>query len=227
MQRTPHSSTAPASEATRSQIRLRPALHLCSGDAVGAFLESAFEFEEKPVFSSHDRSTVASSPSAWVAAQISKLAVLCQLTEATERPIIIPVPAASSGDPNMVEACIDATAQTHLCHQELSLEFTDAALSQYGGDTTQLIRSFRQRGFRVSIDARKSASVSLPAPSWLMIDTLRIKASDIDGDAALESVIDAAASAGVAIVAQRPLWRDGDYLASRGIDYGLSPRADA
>ena len=60
-----------------------------------------------------------------------------------------------------------------------------------------------------------------------MVDTLRIRAKDIDTNPDLEDLIETAASAGVAIVAEQPYWRDGDYLARMGVDYGINPRTDS
>jgi len=40
-------------------------------------------------------------------------------------------------------------------------------------------------------------------------------------------MIAGAVDAGVSIIADKPKWRDGDYLANMGIEYGVQPRTDA
>ena len=67
----------------------------------------------------------------------------------------------------------------------------------------------------------------MPGHTWLMIDTLRINANEVDLYEDLEDLVEMARAAGVAIVAQKPYWRDGEYLDSIGIQYGLMPKTDA
>lgn len=227
MQRSEHTLPSTKTANTTGHLRLRPAIHLRSGDTVGAFTECPRGYDERPVFTSGLKPTKPALASEWVANQIAALGALCTLTDCMDRPLILPVPAAAITDPNMVDACVTAAAQTRLCNQELSFEFTDADLSRLGDGLPNFIRIFRQRGFRVSIDARKSWVLDLSAPGWLMIDTMRVRSTDIDDDCDLDEQIETARSAGVAIIAERALWRDGEYLASRGIDYALMPRADA
>lgn len=208
-------------------LRVNPAVHLCSGDTVGAFVEYAEMFEDRPVFAA--RMAKAASPSAidWVADRISDLAIYCETTCTTERPLILPVPGICLTETGMIESCVHAAAQTRLCHQELSFEITDTALATSAHKMRPLLQAFRQRGFRVSIDSRRSWSAEISGECWLMIDTLRVRADDIGQDQDLDRRIETAATAGVAIVAEHARWRDGDLLSDRGIDYGLFPRADA
>lgn len=211
-----------------ARLRVTPAIHLCSGDLVGAFIEHAVGFDDTPSFSL--RSTPDSdrpSPAKWVGTKIVELATYCDVTGNTERPLILPIPSAAMLDPDTIEEAIAAAAQTRLCHQEISFELTDAALTAAPTAGENFIRACRKRGFRVSIDARISHSATVSPTTWLMIDTLRLKMSDLETEPSLDDKVEIAASAGVAIVAQQPLWRDGDYLARLGIDYGLSPRTDA
>lgn len=149
------------------------------------------------------------------------------MTDNFERPLVLPVPASALSDPDMLDACNHAAAQTRLCNQEISFELTDAAITARPENARIFMHTFRRKGFRVSIDARKSWQSNLPAHDWLLIDTLRLHATSLESEPSLESYIGAASQAGVAIVAQAPYWRDGEYLASLGIDYGLSPRTDA
>jgi len=225
-----HLFTTPQTSSTKdvtARIRIKPSMHLCSGDAVGAFAEHASAFDERPKFTHAAHTSEQASPAAWIARSISDLAVICDTLSYNERPIVLPIPACALSQPGLIEACNQAVAQTRFANQEISFEITDAVATTTGVLLQNIITNFRRNGFRVSIDARKSWSARLPATCWLMIDTLRVHPHHIDTEADLEDMIDIARTAGVAIVAQKPHWRDGDYLASLGIDYGLSPRADA
>lgn len=228
MQRVACNKAEAAKPETAPQLRVHPAIHLCSGDMVGAFAEHAFDFDDSPRFSlgQVDLSSH-TTPAKWLAEKILTLASYCDLTGMTERPIILPVPASVLNDESLVETAILAMAQTRLCHQEISFELTDAAIASSADQAEGFIRSCRKRGFRVSIDARTSQSMNMKPNMWLMIDSLRINADSICQEEALDEHIDIASQAGVAIVAQSPQWRECDYLASLGIDYGLHPRADA
>jgi len=220
------SQSASAKDIT-ARIRIKPSMHLCSGDAVGAFAEHARTFDERPVFT-HDAGRSAHlSPAEWVVRSVSDLAVICQTLSYNERPIVLPIPACAFSQPGLVDACDHAIAQTQFANQEISFEITDAAAAATGALLQNMITAFRKKGFRISIDARKSWTSRMPAPCWLMIDTLRICPHHIETEAELEDMISIARSAGVAIVAQKPHWRDGEYLASLGIDYGLNPRTDS
>ncbi len=211
-----------------SRMRAKPAIHLCTGDMVGAFIEVAIDFDDRPMSLAQPRSNASSvKPAQWLADRIGDVASLCEITAMTERPIILPIPVACLTDSTTLDACIHAVAQTKLCHQELSLEITDSAFATHDLSARKLIQEFRQRGFRVSIDARKSWTASLSADCWLMIDTLRLRAEHIADEVDLMHRVELAAHAGVAIVAEHPKWRDGEDLAALGIDYGLSPKADA
>lgn len=209
-----------------ASVRLKPVIHLCTGDTVGAFVEHAIGFDEKPTFDFVPK-TAPPSPANWVANRILDIASMCDTLCFTDRPIVIPVPGCAINDPDLLKAVIKAIGQTKLCHQEISLELPDAALTTAGEKVYEFVSAFRKYGFRVSIDARISWNANLPGHTWLMIDTLRINADEIDTHSALEVILEIANAAGVAIVAQKPYWRDGDYLASIGIQYGLMPRADA
>ena len=228
MQRVACNKAEAAKPETSPQLRVHPAIHLCSGDMVGAFAEHATAFDDTPRFSlgQVDLSSQ-TTPAKWLAEKILDLASYCDLTGITERPIIMPVPAAVLNDTGHVEAAVLAMAQTRLCHQEISFELTDAAITNSTDQAESFIRNCRKRGFRVSIDARTSQSMSLKPGMWLMIDSLRINADSICQEDALDEQIEIASQAGVAIIAQSPLWRECDYLASLGIDYGLKPRTDA
>ena len=224
MQRSHVSAKANQSPVAIGRQRIHPAVHLQTGDLVGAFVELDMAFDDRPVFSE-----IAPPPSAarWVTDRLRELRSILTAQNVQERPVILPLPAMALNDPDLPSKCADTLAGTRLCAQEFSFEFTDAAFATCQRDVASTLRAFRQRGFRVSIDARLSCTAELAASNWLMIDTLRIPALSDATDEALLDRVETARTAGVAIVAERPYWRDGDALADLGIEYGLHPRADA
>lgn len=227
MRHTSESALPTQSKSRTASIRLTSAIHLCSGDTVGAFVEHARGFDDKPSFIRKGLRAAETDATRWVADKIRDIAVLCETLCFADRPLILPIPACALTDAHLLDAVTKSISQTRLCHQEISFELPDAALATAGQHVYDFISTFRKNGFRVSIDARKSWISEFSGHTWLMIDTLRINAAEIDVDSDLEIMIETARSAGVAIVAEKPFWRDGDYLASIGIDYGLKPRADA
>lgn len=208
-------------------VRPVPCIHLCSGDTVGAFVEYAREYGQASNFFASSRKVSTQTASHWIANRIKDIAAMCETLAFHERPLVMPIPTRALADTELLDTCIKAAAQTRLCHQELSLEVTDSAISTHAEQAHRFMHAFRRKGFRVSIDARKSWAVEMPDELWLLVDTLRIRSTDLAIDESLEVLVETAAASGVAIVAERPYWRDGDAMAAQGVDYGLRPRADA
>ncbi|MEO0883571.1 MAG: EAL domain-containing protein [Pseudomonadota bacterium] len=205
-------------------VRFHPAVHLNTGDLVGAFVDIPLAYDDRPIFNLGGQQP---SVADWMSGTVAELCRVAVGTEMRERPLILPIPAASLCHADTVNACADVLAGSRLCPQEICFEVTDAALVASPLDITALFRSFRQRGFRIAIDARTSWQADLRASTWLMVDTLRVSLNTCDDDDELMALIEVARSAGVAIIAEGALWRDGEYLASLGIEYALHPRSDA
>lgn len=227
MQQSSLKHKAPTPRASAHQLRLHPSVHLCRGETVGAFVESMFRLDDGPRFGPASGTTTAEDLQTRLVSQLQQLAAYCDATETDLRPLILPVPVCILEMPALIESCIDMIAHTKLCPQELSFEFTDAELVRNTGFDFNLFRSLRMRGLRVGIDARTSWRATLQPMSWLMVDTLRVTTEQIGLDQALDDMVASAVDAGVSIVADKPRWRDGDYLARAGIEYGVQPYADA
>lgn len=218
--------TSPA-KSQKARLRVKTCRHLCSGDPVGAFVEFAQDFNDRPDFSGQSTHVGVHAASDWIADRLQDVATLCRTLEYFERPLILPIPASALLDVYMIDACISATAQTRFCNQEISFELTDSALVSHREAAITFMHDFRRKGFRVSVDARKSWQSEIAPHHWLLIDTLRIRANDLEEAERLRAYTKKAAAEGVAIVAEEAYWRDGPHLARQGINYGLSPRADA
>ena len=133
MQRQKLAKPQPNRGQTTPQIRAHNCIHLCSGDTVGAIVEYGQNFEDTPIVFPSGNELIQTSPSDWVGEKILDVAAMCETIECNERPLVMPVPAMVLADPLTLDACIKATAQTRLCHQEISLELTDAAITLHTG----------------------------------------------------------------------------------------------
>ena len=61
----------------------------------------------------------------------------------------------------------------------------------------------------------------------LLLDSLRVDARKIEENVDLQDRIDAAANAGMLVIAENANWRDSYYLNEIGVEYGFRMRADA
>lgn len=227
MQQTTTKESARAIPALDCPLRLKHAVHLGQGETIGVFVEPMFQLDDRPSFGPRQEDTLENDLGARLLGQIQRLAELCQTNQIEQRPLILPVPASVLETPSLINACLDTLSQTKLCPQELAFEFTDADMVRNTGYDFGLLRALRTRGLRISMDARQSWHCQLQPMSWLMIDTLRVPAHPIGLDETLEDMIAFAVDAGVSIIAEKPRWRDGDALARAGIEFGISPYADA
>jgi len=222
----PHQSSS-----TASAIRFAPVVHLQTGETMTLIAETEKRFEERAVFGravfAAECSDAASpSPAAWLAAHIEQVANNAH-QRTHQRPIMVAAPLAALMHPDIAVACDSAIRRTHLCAQEICIEITDAAMALPSTDTQSTIEALRRCGFRVSLDATRSWQTPLSTGMRLLLDSLRIDAQQLELEPELENRVEAAVSCGMTVIAENAAWRDGDYLASLGIDYGLRPRTDA
>jgi len=212
-------------------IRFAPVVHLQTGETVTLIAETEKRFEERAVFG---RAAIAAecsdaatqTPAAWLATHVEAIANHAH-SNTTERPVIVSAPLAALVHIDTATACDAAIRRTRLCPQEICIEVSDAALALPTPDTQSSIEALRRCGFRVSLDATKSWQAALSTPLRLLLDNLRIDARHLETEPELEDRVDAAIACGMSVIAENAPWRDGDYLASLGIDYALRPRADA
>lgn len=209
-------------------VRFAPVVNLMTGETVTLIAETEKRFEERAVFGraalAAERSQPA-SPAAWLAAHVELVANEAHESE-THRPVIVPAPLAALIDPNTAMACDAAIRRTQLCAQEICIEVADAALALPTREAQTAVESLRRCGFRVSLNATRSWEASLSTAMRLLLDSIRIDARHIDMEAGVDARIEAATSCGMAVIAENANWRDGDYLASLGVELGLRPRLD-
>ena len=216
---------------THQAVRLIPVMHLQTGETVTLFAETDKGFEERAVFGAAALATeragdAAPSPAIWLANTIQNVAEQAH-NRTTERPVIVSAPIAALSHPDVAPACEAAIGQTRLCPQEICIEVFDAELSLPGHAARSGIEALRHVGFRVSLNATRSCEAPLSSALRLLLDNIRIDARHLAYEPKLESRIEAAHASGMSVIAENASWRDGDYLASLGIEYALRPKTDA
>ena len=227
--RTPHrQSEKLSSQPAALPARFRPIIHLTSGDIVASLAETPHAFTDTVSFGPAATLNAAqSNPAKWLAEKIETVAAAARLLEVTERPIIVRAPVAAFAHSGTGKACEIAAARSKLCPQEICLEFCDSALAASPAEALSRVRLLRQRGFRISIDARKAWNTDVTPALRLCIDTYRVQAESLYSEPTLQDSCERAAEAGISVVAHGARWRDADLLDSYGILYAINPVADA
>lgn len=227
-----HLPTSSPKSDLSAAVRFAPVVHLQSGETVTLIAETEKRFEERAVFGraalaaeSSQPASLNAGPAAWLAAHVELVANKAH-DSATARPVIVPAPLAALMDANTPIACDAAIRRTNLCAQEICIEIADAALALPARETQTAIENLRRCGFRVSLNATRSWEAALSTSMRILLDSIRIDARHIDFEAGIDVRIEAASACGMSVIAENANWRDGDYLASRGIDYALRPRLD-
>lgn len=225
-----HSSASPTHARTPA-IRFVPIVHMQTGETATLIAETEKRYEERAVFgraASAAESSGAASPSSavWLAAHIENVANDAH-EQTIERPIMVTAPLTALTHPDTAVACDTAIRRTNLCAQEICIEITDSSMTHGAAETQAAVERLRRVGFRVSLDATKSWHTPLGKGLRLLLDSLRVDARRLELEPELADRVDAAAACGMAVIAENAAWRDGDYLAKMGIEFGLRPRADA
>ena len=219
-----------AQTASHARNRLLPVMHLETGDAVLLFAETEKRFEERAVFGRTALAAECSeavSPAQWMAEHVEAVAHDAH-NRTTERPVIVELPLVALVHPDTAMACDAAIARTRLCPQEICLEIQDAALSLPAARSAQShIEALRKCGFRVSLNATRSWQCPLDHQMRLLLDSIRVDARKIDANQDLQDRIEAAADAGMLVIAENANWRDTYYLNELGVEYGFRMKADA
>lgn len=209
------------------ELRLSPVIHLLTGDIVNQVAETQFAFDDRVSFGAGSLFVNRISPALWLAHQVESVARLANETpQATARPIIVEAPIAALMHPDSPIACEAAAARSRICPQEICIEVGDATLSQSKSDILKSIEALRRRGFRVGVNATRSWCTPLDTHLRLLLDSVRIDALKVWSEADLLNRIEAASACGMAVIAENARYRDGEKLASVGIELARAPRVD-
>ena len=218
--------TSPSLHARPSQVRFTPVLNLTSGEPMTLLAETLKPFEERVAFGPAASESEPVSPAAFLAEQLLQIARMAH-EETDIRPVIVPISMAALIHADTPIACDAAIRRTVLCPQEICFEVNDSTLALPSPEARQGLMALRKLGFRLSLDATRSWQAALSTDLRILLETMRIDSRQIELEPALEERIETASTCGMQIIAEQASWRDGDWLASMGIDYGVRPRADA
>ena len=207
-------------------IRFETVMDLATGDALGAAAELPFCFEDGASFGPVNTRRSEDNSAKWLADRLGEVASLAYDFRHDQRPIIVPAPVAALSNPDTAVACDVRVRRTTFCQQEFCLEFTDTAFAGDAADCTSRVAHLRRHGFRVSVDMRRSWQTPLAEGMRLLIDTLRVDARHLDDENLMETC-EAAAAAGILVIAENANWRDANELSRLGISAGTRLRADA
>lgn len=227
----PQSHTPSSSSKLTPAFRFAPVVHLQTGETTNLYVETERRFEDRAVFGPRAQALFggpddAQSPAEWLSDHLETVANEAH-KRTTERPVIVSAPLASLIHPDTAVLCDAAIHRTHLCPQEICIEVSDAALALPSKTAQSGIEALRRCGFRVSVDLTKTWTAPLGSSLRLLLDSLRIDARHLNHEPDLNKRVEAANASGMYVIAENAPWRDGDYLASLGVDYGIRPRADA
>jgi hypothetical protein len=111
--------------------------------------------------------------------------------------------------------------------QEFRIDFLDASVTALEDLALDSIDTFRVRGFRVGLDARRTWRTTMGARARATFEAVRIDPERLVIEEVPLSRLEAASADGVAIVAHNVLRRDADALAEIGVFYAAAPQSDA
>jgi len=206
--------------------RLRPIVSLDDGTPFATLSETDRAFDSGLRFAQWRACGFSAEPGAWLGGQIAAGARAID-PYASRRPLIVPACPPALISEAAADACESATAHSQLCPQEICFEFEDGLFAADLHASLAGARRLVQRGFRISLDARRSWKTAGLAPFKVMGTGVRLDARNLDnGQVTSDDTRDASAS-GLAVMIEGMRWRDGADLAARGIHLAIAPRPDA
>lgn len=212
------------------KIRSRFETCLNLTDGMPAFPVSRVDplFEEQAVSFGVVANTPASATaSAWLFEAIQRLAISASELELAYRPIHVPVPMAIFGDRRAADRAAQAAMSVGFCTQEFILEFQDATLANGEKETFDALDEFRRKGFRIGLDARKSAMTPFSTRIRSAIERLRLTAADLVYDEMLQLRADIVCCIGGEVILDRATWQQTEELMRLGATHSLRLVTDA
>ncbi|MEM6666199.1 MAG: hypothetical protein AAF638_07325 [Pseudomonadota bacterium] len=220
-------STSVSAAQSLPRQRLLPVMHLDSFDLAGMVHETSLAFDAPLSFGPVTGAQSAICPAEWLGERIEDALSVANALGNYSSPIHVSAPMPALGHADTPSACEAAVRRARACPQEICLEFEDAAYCANQGDALRHVSTLRGRGFRIGIDARKSWQATTTPPLRMLIDSIRIKADDLDIEADLASRVADVAAEGVCVITDGARWRDRDALTALGVSLAISPKADA
>lgn len=212
------------------QIRSRFETCLRLDDGHAAFPLTRIDplFEEQAVsFGRSARPMNAASPADWLARAIRRLAEAAQEMELTFRPIHVPMPVAIFTDERGADIAAKEANEAGFCTQEFMLEIQDASLASGEPLAFDRLDTYRQKGFRIALDARRSAATPFSSRIRSAIERLRVNANDLIHDEMLQLRADIVSCIGGEVIVDRANWRQAEELQRCGASHALKLLSDA
>lgn len=167
------------------------------------------------------------SASDWTCDALKKLARIVSEEEVSIRPVHLPLPLGILNEANIAERMSIVCLETGFCPQEFMLEFQDATLASGQSETFDRLDEFRMKGFRIALDARRSACTPFSKRLRGAIERLRVNAQDLMHDEMLQLRADIVSCIGGEVILDRANWRDVDQLTRYGASHAIKLISDA
>lgn len=219
-----HSGT----QATDMRSRFETCLRLDDGHAAFPVTRIDPLFEDQPVsFGRVAQTMTAATPGDWLVKAIRRLANAATELEMAARPIHVPMPIAIFTDDRAASLAANAASEKGFCTQEFMLEVQDASLASGESEAFDCLDAFRSKGFRIALDARKSAVTPFSSRIRSAIERLRVNAEELMFDEMLQLRADIVACIGGEVIVDRANWQHAEELQRYGASHALKLIADA
>lgn len=210
----------------RPRLRFRPVVRLTDGVPFGLHAEADIAFEDT-FHARHLRDSTHPSAAAWLGNLIERASRLAKDTQADLRPLSVSAPMAALADKDGPLAAEAGVLRAGLLPQEIRIDFSDASVAALEDLAFDRIDAFRDRGFRVGLDARKSWYTPMGARARLTFEAVRLTPAQCELLEIPVKRLEAASGCGIALIGENVCWQDAERLAERGVLFALAPRADA
>lgn len=209
------------------RLRFQPVVRLEDGTPFGFQTETDISFEDRGVDFGCDYSEPRDSAGEWLGDLIERTARLAHESGNDSRPISILAPFAALNDPDAPMAAEAGASRGGLLPQEIRIDFADASLATLEDLAMDRIETFRARGFRVGLDARRSWHTPMSARARMTLEAILIDPQTLQSMDIPVTRVEIAAAEGVALIAENVRWRDTEDLAAIGVHFAVAPRTDS
>jgi len=173
--------------------------------------------------------TLEAEPSAaeWVRQVLHTVAALVAGMPATHRPVTVALPGAALTDPDLALAAVAGVGAGLASPQEFILEVSPAALGVGYSVGLDALERLAERGFRIGLDATRSAELPWGHRARHLFDQVRVIAADLTDTACpVPARSEVWLAGGAYLIAERAQWREAETLAALGVTALIAPRCD-
>lgn len=215
-------------DASQIRGRLEPCLSLENGETAFPLTRIDPLYDELPMsFGRVNRTSAWPNATQWSRAAFLRLTTLLRDLEITIRPIHLPLPLSILTENGASDIMAKTCIEEGYCPQEFMLEIQDASLAC--GTTAHFdhLDAFRRHGFRIALDARRSAETAFSKRLRGAIERLRVTADDLLRDEMLQLRADMVSCIGGDVILDRANWRDVNDLQRFGATHSARLLTDA